>query len=74
MRVAVGVFILVGGPSVSTVNEGEYDPKPIVFAALTLNFTFVLGLKIWLSGGTSENDVEIPLVAKSVTSTQVLVP
>jgi len=74
MAVAVGEFILVGGPSVSTLKEGEYDPKPIVFVALTLNYTFVFALKIWSLGGTREYDVDIPFIFESVISTQVPVP
>lgn len=76
ITVAVGVFIRVGGPSVSTVNEGEYPPNPIVFLALTLNLTFVLGSKIWLSGGTRVKAVFISLLidSESVSSVQAPVP
>jgi hypothetical protein len=43
---AVGVFMRVGGPSVSTVSDSEYRPKPIVFLARTLKLTLVLGLNV----------------------------
>jgi len=48
---------------VSTLREREYPPNPIMLVALTLNYTFVLGLKIWSSSGTSEKDVVNPSIA-----------
>ena len=44
--VAVGVFILVGGPSVKITKEGEKSPNPILFIPYSLKLTFMLGVKI----------------------------
>ena len=71
---AVGVFMRVGGPSVSTVSDPEYGPKPYVLFARTRKLTLVLGLKVWSSGGTKVKDVIRPSTAESVIYIQVAVP
>jgi hypothetical protein len=46
IEVAVGVFILVGGPSVKTVTEVESGPYPTLFIAATLNLKLVFAGKV----------------------------
>ena len=72
--VAVGVFIRVGGPSVSTAKLGEYAPKSTLFLARTRKFTFIFGGNVWLLAGTNENEVTRPSTSNSVNSTHVLLP
>jgi hypothetical protein len=71
---AVGVFMRVGGPSVSTVSDFEYRPKPIVFPARTRKLTLMLGVKVSPPGGTNVKDVTRPSTVKLLFSTQVAFP
>jgi len=46
MLVAVGVFMRVGGPSVSTARTFEVCPKPMVFCAVTRKLTYMFAGKL----------------------------
>lgn len=72
IAVAVGVFILVGAPSVSTIRSADVGPYPIVFWAVTLKFILILGVNTTFDVTVYCNTR--PSISNEVSDTQFPVP